>query len=309
MTGAAWLAARAALAAGAGRVYVDVLAEAGVSHDALRPELMLRRGFAIGPPAPLAASLVICGCGGGESVRNVLPALLSHVPRLVLDADALNAIAADAQLQQRLRARGAHGHVTVLTPHPLEAARLLGLNTAQVQADRIAAATQIATAFDSVVVLKGSGTVVVAAQRTPSLNATGSAALASAGTGDVLAGWLGGHWSQLAVDGGVHARIRCGPRHRVPARPGGRYGRAGATARERPHRSHAPPAGDALGAALTPQFGLRRRRAAPCRFRSDPAPPHFAERFRRRVRRSHRTAVRRVPQRRPRRRQRLRSST
>ncbi len=205
MTGAAWLAARAALAAGAGRVYVDVLAEAGVSHDVLRPELMLRRGFAVGPPAPLKASLVICGCGAGDSVRSVLPALLNHVPRLVLDADALNAIAADAQLQQRLRARGAHGHVTVLTPHPLEAARLLGLNAAQVQADRIAAATQIATAFDSVVVLKGSGTVVVAAQRNPCLNATGSAALASAGTGDVLAGWLGGHWSQLAVHGGASA--------------------------------------------------------------------------------------------------------
>ncbi len=203
MTGAAWLAARAALAAGAGRVYVDVLAEVEVSHDALRPELMLRRGFAIGPPAPLAASLVICGCGGGESVRHVLPALLSHVPRLVLDADALNAIAADEQLQQRLRARAPHGHVTVLTPHPLEAARLLGLNTAQVQANRIAAATQIASAFDSLVVLKGSGTVVAAAQRTPSLNASGSAALASAGTGDVLAGWLGGHWSQLAADAGV----------------------------------------------------------------------------------------------------------
>ena len=203
MTGAAWLAARAALAAGAGRVYVDVLGEAGVSHDAQRPELMLRRGFAIGPPAALAASLVICGCGGGESVRTVLPALLSHVPRLVLDADALNAVAADAQLQQRLRARAARGHVTVLTPHPLEAARLLGLNTAQVQADRIAAATQIATAFDSVVVLKGSGTVVAAARRTPGLNATGSAALASAGTGDVLAGWLGGHWSQLSADAGA----------------------------------------------------------------------------------------------------------
>jgi hydroxyethylthiazole kinase-like uncharacterized protein yjeF len=204
MTGAAWLAARAALAAGAGRVYVDVLGEAGVSHDALRPELMLRQGFAIAPAA-LAASLVICGCGGGESVRTVLPALLSHVPRLVLDADALNAVAADAQLQQRLRARAARGHVTVLTPHPLEAARLLGLSAAQVQADRIAAATQIATAFDSVVVLKGSGTVVAAARRTPGLNVTGSAALASAGTGDVLAGWLGGHWSQLAVHGGANA--------------------------------------------------------------------------------------------------------
>lgn len=197
MSGAAWLAARAALAAGAGRVYVDVLGPQDATHDPLRPELMVRTGWTRSPPAVLADSLAICGCGGGDAIRTVLPALLSQVPRLVLDADALNAVSVDTSFQRLLKSRAARGHVTVLTPHPLEAARLLGLDTARVQADRLGAATQIARAFGCVVVLKGSGTVVAGPLQPPSVNATGNAALASAGTGDVLAGWLGGLWSQL----------------------------------------------------------------------------------------------------------------
>ena len=197
MSGAAWLAARAALAAGAGRVYVDLLEPQAAAHDPLRPELMVRPGWALGDPGVLAASLVVCGCGGGEAIRAVLPALLSHVPRLVIDADGLNAVAGDEQLQSLLRARTGRGHVTVLTPHPLEAARLLGLSAAQVQADRLGAARQLAAAFTCVVVLKGSGTVVAATHRVPSINPTGNAALATAGTGDVLAGWLGGCWAQF----------------------------------------------------------------------------------------------------------------
>lgn len=197
MSGAAWLAARAALAAGAGRVYVDVLGQPDATHDPLRPELMFRAGWARSAPQVLASSLVICGCGGGEAIRAVLPALLSQVPRLVLDADALNAVSTDTSLQRLLKSRALRGHVTVLTPHPLEAARLLGLDTAQVQADRLQVATRLGRAYDCVVVLKGSGTVVAGPLQPPSVNGTGNAALASAGTGDVLAGWLGGLWSQL----------------------------------------------------------------------------------------------------------------
>ena len=106
-------------------------------------------------------------------------------------------VAADEQLQRLLKTRAARGHATVLTPHPLEAARLLGLPAAQVQADRLSAAHQLAAAFACVVVLKGSGTVVAATHRVPSINPTGNAALATAGTGDVLAGWLGGCWAQF----------------------------------------------------------------------------------------------------------------
>lgn len=199
MTGAAWLAARAALAAGAGRVYVDVLAPDCAGLDAAQPEIMLRSGWARQAAQPeLTQRLVVCGCGGGEAVREVLPRLLSQARRLVLDADALNAISADSNLQALLKARCGRGQASVLTPHPLEAARLLGCTVRDVQADRVSSAQRIARAFGSVVVLKGSGTVVASDGRSPTINATGNAALAGAGTGDVLAGWLGGCWSQHA---------------------------------------------------------------------------------------------------------------
>lgn len=195
MTGAALLASRAALHAGAGRVYVHLLDdEYNPGCDPAHPELMFRRRAPGGDT--LAAATVVCGCGGGEVVGAALPALLLRSRRLLLDADALNAAAADAQLAQRLAARRSHGLQTVLTPHPLEAARLLDCTTAQVQADRLQAARQLAERFQAVVVLKGSGSVVAAPKLAPSVNASGNAALASPGTGDVLAGWVGGLWSQ-----------------------------------------------------------------------------------------------------------------
>lgn len=195
MTGAALLAGRAALAAGAGRVYVELLDGGSLGVDPRFPELMLRAGWSRGARAALAASTVVCGCGGAEAVREVLPRLLAAVPRLVLDADALNAIAADASLRTLLAARADHGAGTVLTPHPLEAARLLGSDAAAVQADRLAAARQLADRLRCTVLLKGSGTVVATPGQVPWINPTGNPSLASAGTGDVLAGWIGGDWS------------------------------------------------------------------------------------------------------------------
>ena len=196
MLGAALLAARAAHAAGAGRVFVNLLGDEAMTHDPLHPELMFRSAWAKGEAEVLKATTVVCGCGGADAVRESLPRLLSLVPRLVLDADALNAIAADAALQTQMRSRAGRGLVTVLTPHPLEAARLLKCTAAEVQSDRLAAAQQLAERYTCVVVLKGSGTVVAAPAYRPSINPTGNASLASAGTGDVLAGWLGGLWSQ-----------------------------------------------------------------------------------------------------------------
>jgi len=124
-------------------------------------------------------------------VRHHLARLISSPAHMVLDADALNAIAADSQLGALLHARAARGRKTVLTPHPLEAARLLGLSAAQVQSDRLAAAQQLAGRYACTVVLKGSGTVIVTPGEPPVINPTGSAALATAGTGDVLAGMIG----------------------------------------------------------------------------------------------------------------------
>ncbi len=133
MAGAAWLAARAAHAAGAGRVFVDVLgadaAAASAALDPCRPELMFRAGWWSGPTETLASATVVCGCGGGAAVRATLPRLLSVVQRLVVDADGLNAIAGDSSLQTLLTARAGRGFATIVTPHPLEAARLLGSST------------------------------------------------------------------------------------------------------------------------------------------------------------------------------------
>ena len=187
MAGAALLAATAALHAGAGRVYVAPLDAALVALDATQPELMFRSPEAL----DLAAMTVVCGCGGGAAVRAPLPRVLEEARALVLDADALNAIAADGALQALLRTRARTGRATVITPHPLEAARLLGTGTADVQADRLSAAQRLAERFDATIVLKGSGTIVAAAGETPVINPTGNARLATAGTGDVLAGMIG----------------------------------------------------------------------------------------------------------------------
>ena len=80
---------------------------------------------------------------------------------------------------------------SVLTPHPLEAARLLAISAHDVQRDRLGAARTLAVELRAIVVLKGAGTVIAAPDGRTSINPTGSAALATAGTGDVLAGMLG----------------------------------------------------------------------------------------------------------------------
>jgi len=194
MVGAAVLAARAALRAGAGRVYLGLLGPAlasAAAFDPLQPELMLRPAAALLNDPITAQSVTVCGCGGGTAVAELLAEVLATSPRLVLDADALNALAADAALQAQLAARLDRGWQTVLTPHPLEAARLLACSVAQVQADRLGAAQQMAERSRCVVLLKGSGTVIAAPGWVPRINPSGNALLASAGTGDVLAGLIG----------------------------------------------------------------------------------------------------------------------
>ena len=187
MAGAALLAATAALNFGAGRVYLAALDPALSSAMFTQPALMLRHvdGLVLGQ------MVVVCGCGGGDAVRAHLPRLLSGATRLVLDADALNAIARDTQLQGQLRARAARGWQTVLTPHPLEASRLLGTTSTVVQHDRMGAARQLADRFHCTIVLKGSGTVLAAPGQLCRINPTGNARLATAGTGDLLAGAIG----------------------------------------------------------------------------------------------------------------------
>ena len=186
MAGAAVLAASGALHAGAGRVFLGLLDGAGLGIVPGQPEVMVRdwHGLALEDLA------VACGCGGGNAVAEVLPEILRRSARLVLDADGLNAVASSNALHELLLARAARGTATVLTPHPLEAARLLASTTGAVQADRLQAARTLAERFGCAVVLKGSGTVVAAPGQVPSINPTGSARLATGGTGDVLAGMV-----------------------------------------------------------------------------------------------------------------------
>lgn len=238
MLGAARLAAQGALAAGPGRVFVSPLDPSASLTDAQHPEwLWTPRAWLPGQQA-LERQTVVCGCGGGAQVASALPALLARAKRLVLDADALNAVTRDAQLRRQLRARCDRGLATVLTPHPLEAARLLGSDTAQVQADRGLAARRLAGEFGAVVLLKGSGSVIACDGQLTTINPTGSASLSTGGTGDVLAGWIGGLWAGLGVQDGLSDR-EAGWRSTVAAaylhgqageRPGGAATRAGTLA-------------------------------------------------------------------------------
>jgi hydroxyethylthiazole kinase-like uncharacterized protein yjeF len=106
----------------------------------------------------------------------------------VLDADALNLMEDDADLRDACARRSAE---TLLTPHPAEAGRLLGLSTGEIQADRLAAARALARRYNAHVVLKGNGSVLVARDGHLFVNATGNPGMASAGMGDVLCGILG----------------------------------------------------------------------------------------------------------------------
>lgn len=196
MTGAALLAASAALHGGAGRVFVSLLEEQPMALDPTQPELMFRALNALA----WDHMTVVAGCGGGAAIAAELPQLLKSAGQLVIDADGLNAIAESTQLQTLLRERGQVQRATVMTPHPLEAARLLACSTAEVQANRLEAAQQLARRFACTVVLKGSGTLIAQIDATPVINPTGNARLATGGTGDVLAGLIG---ARLA--GGLNA--------------------------------------------------------------------------------------------------------
>lgn len=185
MIGAAILAARAALYAGAGRVFVAAI-DPGLAVDPLQPEIMYRD--AAGFDGAGKTLVLGPGMGAGNGAARALGKALDGPSALVLDADALNLVAASPELQARLARRRPHA---VLTPHPLEAARLLGVTAAVVQQDRLAAARELAERLESIVVLKGSGTVIAAPGDQIVINTTGNPALASGGTGDVLAGLTG----------------------------------------------------------------------------------------------------------------------
>jgi hydroxyethylthiazole kinase-like uncharacterized protein yjeF len=187
MTGAALLAGRAALKLGAGRVYAGLLEAHAIQVDMGAPELMIRHPDDV-LGLDLDAVLAGPGLGAGERGATLVGAALASDIPCVLDADALNLMAEDDDLGEACERRRAE---TLLTPHPAEAARLLGTSVAAVQANRLAAAQQLSKSFNAHVVLKGNGSVLAARDGHWFINATGNPGMASAGMGDVLAGMLG----------------------------------------------------------------------------------------------------------------------
>jgi holo-[acyl-carrier-protein] synthase len=223
-TGAAYLASMGAARSGAGIVRLLVaqsiypilaqkctevivgpvpeISPGVVGHASLSGIL---RGF-----AGADAGVIGPGLGRDASTRRLVEDLVPRVAApLVLDADALNMLSEHRTILPRLSPQ------IVLTPHPAEFGRLSGLETSAVQQDRRGIASRFAKVWNKVVVLKGAGTVIAAPDGRVTLNPIATPALASGGTGDVLAGLIGGLMGQKlppfeAAVTGVHLHSLAG---------------------------------------------------------------------------------------------------
>jgi hydroxyethylthiazole kinase-like uncharacterized protein yjeF len=185
MVGAALLAGRAALKLGAGRVYVGLLARDAPLLDTIQLELMLRPASDVLKLDHLTCLAIGPGLGASPDAAFYLRCALESKLPLVIDADALNLIVSDDKIKTFLKQTVT---ITILTPHPAEAARLLSCTTREVQADRVAAASTLAEQFNAHVVLKGAGSVCASPGQPWRVNSSGNPGMASAGMGDVLTG-------------------------------------------------------------------------------------------------------------------------
>lgn len=187
MAGAALLSGRAALALGAGRVHVGMLERLIV--DPQQPELMLRPAD---EAMTLATALAIGpGLGQSDAALKLLRQAIDSTLPILIDADAINLLATHPVLRDKLKRRSGHmpqSLRTLLTPHPAEAARLLGTDVATVQSDRLAAAITLASDCNAAILLKGCGSIVALPDGRWYINTTGNPGLATAGSGDVLSG-------------------------------------------------------------------------------------------------------------------------
>jgi NAD(P)H-hydrate epimerase len=218
MPGAARLAGEAALRVGAGRVTVACAASCATAVAAGRPELMVQSLPAVPDEAAVrlraliaASDALVVGPGLGRCAwaRALVAAALGDTADgfaasrpAVFDADALHALgvlsggAAERAGQPAVPSAPSSSTLRVYTPHPGEAARLLGLDAASVQADRPAALRALLQRLGGVVVLKGAGTLLAQAGRVPAVCGRGHPVLAAPGTGDVLAGAIAGLLAQ-----------------------------------------------------------------------------------------------------------------
>jgi len=185
MVGASLIAGRAALQHGAGSVTLGVL-DARIAVDYIEPRLMFA---APGKLVGMQLDVLAIGPGLGQHppARALLESALAATCPLVLDADALNLLAGNPELAKQAARRT---HPTLLTPHPGEAARLLGQGGADIQANRIEAALTLSRTFQAEVALKGAGTVIAHPDGRYAINTTGGPWLAQAGSGDRLTGMV-----------------------------------------------------------------------------------------------------------------------
>lgn len=206
--GAVRMAAEAAARTGAGLISVATRAENVLAMNAARPELM---AHAVDGPQTLEpmlekASVVALGPGLGQAAwgHALWTTALDAGKPTVLDADGLNLLHAESRV---LPAR------IVLTPHPGEAARLLGMSTAEVQADRFMAVRTLSRRFEAVVVLKGNGSLIASPDGEVAVCPWGNPGMASGGMGDTLTGIIAGLLAQgcapfeaACLGVGLHAR-------------------------------------------------------------------------------------------------------
>lgn len=207
-TGAAHLAALGAARAGAGLVTLACPAGVGEILEIKTTEAMTApvadtedhhfAAAAISRLVSLAGARDVVAIGPGVGQHPETAGLMCELAKLVeqplvIDADGLNAFAGESGLPSILKSRSA---ATVLTPHPGEAARLLGLTPAEINLDRVGAARKLAAATGAVVLLKGAGTVVSAPDGHVAINPTGGPELSAGGTGDVLTGVLAAFMAQ-----------------------------------------------------------------------------------------------------------------
>ena len=192
MPGAARMAGEAALRAGAGLVTIATRNENVAAIVGARPELMCRGVNSAEELSALIARADVLALGPGlgqdEWAQTMFETALAKDRRVVVDADALSLLAQSPR-------KNAHW---ILTPHPGEAARLIGKTTAEVQHDRLGAAREIAARYGGTVVLKGAGTLVLSDEGLPAICDRGNPGMASAGMGDVLTGVIAGIVAQKA---------------------------------------------------------------------------------------------------------------
>lgn len=204
MTGAVRLAGEAAARGGAGLVSIATRPEHAALVSMARPELMAHGAYNAADLGPLLerADVVAIGPGLGRSdwARGLLACVLQTELPLVLDADALNLLAAGGVATTTPRADW------VLTPHPGEAARLLGQSSAELEADRFATLAALQARYGGVVVLKGAGTLVGDDSGVPGVGMTGNPGMASGGMGDVLTGLIAAQVAQ-GLELSVAARL------------------------------------------------------------------------------------------------------